>query len=308
MAAEQPKKVTGGAFGRFLSEQRPILAAECKGKPATAVVQLASARFKGLSSSEKAKYETQYAQAKLTYEKDLAAFLSGGGEVKSLKRKGTDKDDKKQAKKLKKLNKDPNAPKQPAGGGYACYLNKNRQAFIKECPGQAVTAVSKLAGSRWAALSADAKKPFLDEFVAKQVAYKKAIETYVPPAREEGEEEVLSPKDAKKAAKVEAKAEAVKAKEDKKSEKEQAKAAKGGKSAAVKSVAAKGGKKTAPPAFELQPAVLAKAEKANLKDVLVKLATRDDIKASGKTELQMLKALEDNSGLLHAAKRALLGC
>jgi len=131
------------------------------------------------------------------------------------------------------------------------------------------------------------------------------METYVAPPQKEIEPSV---KEAKKAAKVEAKADALQAKEDKKAAKEEAKAAtKGGKSAAVKSATAKG-KKTAPVAFKLQPEVLEKAEKANLTDVLVKLATRDDVKASGKTELQMLKALQDNSGLLHPAKRALLGC
>jgi len=308
MALEQPKKITGGAFGRFLNEQRPALAAECKGKPATAVVKLASERFKALSTLDMAKYETQYAQAKATYEKALAAFLAGGGEVKSLKRKGGDLDDKKHAKKLKKLNKDPNAPKKAAGGGFGCYINKHRQDLMKECAGQPITAVSKLAGSRWAALPENDKKPYQEEFVAKQAAYKKAMETYVPPPKKEGQEEELSPKEAKKAAKVAAKADALQAKEDKKAAKEEAKTTtKGGKSAAVKSAAAKG-KKTAPPAFTLQPEVLAKAEKANLTDVLVKLATRDDVKASGKTELQMLKALQDNSGLLHPAKRALLGC
>lgn len=307
MAAEQPKRITGGAFGRFLSEQRATLTAECKGKPATAVVKLASERFKALNTLGKAKYETQYAQAKATYEKDLAAFLAGGGEVKSLKRKGVDPDDKKQAKKLKKLNKDPNAPKKAAGGGFGCYVAKHRPELAKECAGQPITAVTKLAGSRWSALSAEDKKPFQEEFLVKQAAYKKAMETYVPPPKKEGQEE-LSPKAAKAAAKVEAKAEVLKAKEDKKAAKEEAKATKvGGKSAAVKSAAAKG-KKIAPVAFQLQPEVFAKAEKANLTEVLVKLATRDDVKASGKTELQMLKALQDNSGLLHPAKRALLGC
>jgi len=305
MALEQPKKITGGAFGRFLNEQRPALAAECKGKPATAVVKLASERYKALSTLDKAKYETQYAQAKATYEKALAAFLAGGGEVKSLKRKGGDPDDKKHAKKLKKLNKDPNAPKKAAGGGFGCYINKHRQDLMKECAGQPITAVTKLAGSRWAALSVKDKEPFQKEFEAKQAAYKKAMETYVAPPQKEIEP---SAKEAKKAAKVEAKADALQAKEDKKAAKEEAKAAtKGGKSAAVKSATAKG-KKTAPVAFKLQPEVLEKAEKANLTDVLVKLATRDDVKASGKTELQMLKALQDNSGLLHPAKRALLGC
>eukprot|EP00418_Pyrodinium_bahamense_P011408 CAMPEP_0179127360 /NCGR_PEP_ID=MMETSP0796-20121207/60331_1 /TAXON_ID=73915 /ORGANISM="Pyrodinium bahamense, Strain pbaha01" /LENGTH=50 /DNA_ID=CAMNT_0020826151 /DNA_START=58 /DNA_END=207 /DNA_ORIENTATION=+ len=44
-ALEQPKKVTGGAFGRFLNEKRSELIKECEGKPASATVKLASERF-----------------------------------------------------------------------------------------------------------------------------------------------------------------------------------------------------------------------------------------------------------------------
>jgi hypothetical protein len=182
MAGEQPKKVAGGAFGQYLAEQRPALMKECAGKPITAVTKLASEKFKALDASAKAKYEAMYQAAKNKYEKDMAAFIAAGGEVKARKSK---KD-----KKMKKT-KDPNRPKKPAGGAYGCFLAKNRQAFMKECAGKPITAVSKLAGERWKLLADSDKKVFEKEYEAKLAEYKKAMESYVPPAvaAEEEEEE-----------------------------------------------------------------------------------------------------------------------
>lgn len=309
MAAEQPKKVTGGAFGQFLAEMRPKLITECKGQPITAVVKLASTKFKALSPAENKVYQDKYEKAKAQYEKDLAAFKAAGGEMKAVKRKGDKLD--KDGKKKKKM-KDENAPKKPTGGGYGCFLNKHRAAIMKECAGQPITAVSKIAGERWKALSAADKKPFEEEYDAKKLAYAAAMKDYVPPAKEEGDEPVLSKKEQKEAAKAEkedAKKEKREAKEAAKQEKANAKAMK---SSLLKSTAKKVvGKKAAaakPAGVELMPNVAAKAEKAGLTEVLLKLVARDDIKESGKTQLQMLAALESNGGLLHPAKRALLGC
>ena len=59
-----------------------------------------------------------------------------------------EKKEKKGKKDIKK-KKDPQAPKKPAGGAYGCFLAKNRAAFMKECSGQPVTAVTKLASAKW---------------------------------------------------------------------------------------------------------------------------------------------------------------
>jgi hypothetical protein len=180
MAAEQPKKATGGAFGQFLSEQRPALIKECTGKPITAVAKLASERFKALDASSKSKYEAMYQTAKSKYEKDMAAFLAAGGEVKARK----SKKDKKEKK-----AKDPNRPKKPAGGAFGCFLAKNRPQFMKECTGKPITAVTKLAGERWKLLSSTDKSVFETEYQTKMKEYKKAMETYVPPAGTKDDEE-----------------------------------------------------------------------------------------------------------------------
>merc|ERR1712151_594173 len=84
---EQPKKVTGGAFGRFLAEQRAALTEECKGKPASAVVTLASERYKALGEAERSSYNEKYKQAVQQYEEDMKSFLAAGGEKKVIKKK-----------------------------------------------------------------------------------------------------------------------------------------------------------------------------------------------------------------------------
>merc|ERR1719253_1720365 len=114
---------------------------------------------------------------------------------------------------------------------------------MKECAGQPITAVSKIAGERWKALSAADKKPFEEEYEIKKAAYVAAMKDYVPPAKEEGDEPVLSKKeqkDAAKADKEDAKKEATEAKEAAKQEKKDAKLnAKAMKSSLLKSTAKK---------------------------------------------------------------------
>jgi len=314
MTAEEPKRVTGGAFGQFFKENRPKLQEECTGQPVTAVAKLASSKFKALGAAETKVYQDKYEKAKAQYAKDLEAFLSAGGEKKAIKRKGDklDKDDKKKKKKMK----DTNAPKKPAGGGYGCFVSKNKAAVIQECSGQPIFSAIKIVGERWKALSAAEKKPFNDEYQTKKEAYMALMKDYVSPAKEEEEEPVLSKKEEKDAAKAEkedTKKEKNEAKEAAKQEKANAedakKAMKGSlfKSAAKKVI----GKKAAaaePTGVELMPNVAAEAKKAGLTEVLLKLVSRDDVKESGKTQLQMLAALESNFGHWQLAKNALLGC
>ena len=67
------------------------------------------------------------------------------------------------------------APKKPVGGAFGCYLAKHRQEFMQQCKGQPATAVSKMAGEKWKALSAAEKKPFEDEYALKKKAYDEAM-------------------------------------------------------------------------------------------------------------------------------------
>lgn len=181
MALEQPKKPVGGGYGIFAAEKRPEFAKATQGQKASAVSKLAGEEWKKLSDAEKVPYQKKFEQAKAQYEKDMKAFLAAGG-TKALgaraqatqKRKLKDGD----GGKGKRGKADPNKPKKPAGGAYGCFLNKNRQDFIKQLLGQPVTAVSKLAGSKWKAMSEAEKKPFEVEYQAKKAAYEEALKAY----------------------------------------------------------------------------------------------------------------------------------
>eukprot|EP00438_Fugacium_kawagutii_P028988 Skav211310 [mRNA] locus=scaffold3605:51823:52984:+ [translate_table: standard] len=299
----QPKKVAGGAFGQFLNEKRPELQAQCKGQPITAITKLASEKFKALSAEDKAIYEKKYEAAKAKYDEDMKVFLEAGGQKKAIQRKG-----KKGDKKLKK-KKDPQAPKKPAGGAYGCFLAKNRDAFQKQCKGMPMTAE----------LSDDDKKIFEEEYQKKKEEYQEAMKSYVPLSNEgeseepptkkrktkEEKEEAKQSKAAEKAAEKEA---AKAAKAAKAQAKAEAKAAKG-KAEAKPKAAAKAKAKNAPksPGVKMDSAVVAKAEKLGYKDTLLKLAAHHEVIASGKSQSEMLQALEQKGGLLHPARRALLG-
>jgi len=123
-------------------------------------------------------------------------------------------------------------------------------------------------------------------------------------------------KEAKKQAKDEARETKKQARETKKQAKEvaretkkQAKDAKSGEKARAKALKPSKSKpaKAAMPEVELQSSVAAKAEKEGLTEKLTKLVGRQDIIESKKSQASVLKALQESGGLIHAARRALLG-
>ncbi|CAE7158970.1 SSRP1 [Symbiodinium pilosum] len=311
MAGEQPKKPTGGAYGMWLAEHRAELQKEVgPGKPASEVAKLAGSRFKEVNAEEKAVYQKKFEEANAKYAADMEAFLEAGGEKKGTKRK---------ADKTAKKKKDPAAPKKPAGGAFGCFLAKNRPAFMLEVKGQPITAVTKLASDRWKSLSEDEKKVFQEEYETKKAEYEEAKKSYVPLPSAENEAEKPAKKarvskedketakqsaKEKKAAEKQAKADTKAAAKDKAKAKAKAspksKAGKGSGKGAKKAAAAKS-------TVELSDAVAAKADKAGLKAALLNLAARADVKESGKSHNAILKALEESGGLIHPAKRALLG-
>ena len=74
-----------------------------------------------------------------------------------------------------------------------------------------------------------------------------------------------------------------------------------------KKEAAKRAKAEAVAAVQLEATISEEAEKAGLVENLKKLAARTDIQSSGQSQAAMLKALKENRGLIHPAKRSLLG-
>ena len=152
-------------------------------------------------------------------------------------------------------------------------------------------------------LSDEDKKIYEEEFQKKKEEYQEAMKSYVPLSNADTDDEPPAKKrktkegaEDAKAAKAQAKAEVKEAKEAKAKAKAEAKPK--GKAAKAKDASA---------GVKLEPAVAAKAEKAGWKDVLVKLAALPDVIAAGKSQTAMLQALEKVNGLLHPAKRALLG-
>jgi len=275
--AEQPKKITGGAFGRYMNENRAALLKENSGKPATESIKLGSARFKALDASAKVKYEKMYTEAKAKYEKDLAAFLAGGGEMKAKKEK--------KGKKEKKF-KDPNKPKQPAGGAFGCYLSKNRPELAKACAGKPVTAVTQLASTRWKELSATAKIPYEKDFAEKKAQFEKEMKSYVPPAKEEEDEVEEDEDEDDEEEKGESKEEEKAPKKRKGDAKADAPAAKKGKSGSVSA--------------ELE----AEAKKLGLLIKLKGLVENPKVNCSAS---DILAALQKSNGSVVAAKKSLFG-
>merc|ERR1719215_1498685 len=72
-------------------------------------------------------------------------------------------------------------PKKPVGGAYGIYLSENRAKLIKELPEGAskVTAVGKLAGDRWKAMSNDDKAPYEKKYAAAKAAYDKDMKAFL---------------------------------------------------------------------------------------------------------------------------------
>merc|ERR1712194_516354 len=84
------------------------------------------------------------------------------------------------------MGKDVNAPKAPAGGGYAVYLAENRESIVKSLPaGSKMTDVAKKAGENWKALSETSKKPYVDKYEKKRAEYARAMEEYKKTKAEE---------------------------------------------------------------------------------------------------------------------------
>ena len=117
-AGEQPKRVTGGPFGRYMAEHRSELIKECARmpelmkdtscRPGPAAFKLGAERFKELDAETRAKYEKIDEAAKQEYEEKLAAYKDAGGTMK--------KNAKKKEKRKKKEEAGPPVKKIAAAG------------------------------------------------------------------------------------------------------------------------------------------------------------------------------------------------
>merc|ERR1719265_1215055 len=163
-----------------------------------------------MTEAQKAPYQKKYEQAKVKFDKDMAAFLAAGGEaVMGARALRTEKRKAKEGGKMKK-KKDANAPKKPAGGAYGVFLAENRAKIVQSLPAShKITDVTRAAGEQWKKLSDSQKKPYNDKYLKKKEEYEAALEEYkknMPEDEEddaeEEEEEEPSPPAKKPASEV----------------------------------------------------------------------------------------------------------
>ena len=178
-ALEEPKKPMTAYF-LYIQANRERVQKELGVKDFGPVTKTLSARWKTLAASEVAKFEKQAADEKAKYAADLATFEAAGG-VKGAKRK--ERKEEKDAKAAKRAKKEADAasgkPKKLAGGAYGCYMDRHREEIHKSLPaGSKVSAVAKVGGERWKALSAKEKKPYEDEYETKKAKYVEELKAW----------------------------------------------------------------------------------------------------------------------------------
>lgn len=298
MALEQPKKPAGGAYGQFMNEKRAEFTKQLQGKPVSEVAKLGGSIWKAMSEADKAPYQKKFEDAKAKYEKDFAAFIAAGG----VKTKGVTalRAEKRKARAAKQAKKDPLKPKKPAGGAYGCFLAKHRPAFMKECQGQSVTAVTKLASAKWKALSEAEKAPFEEEYETKRKAYFEAMKSYVPPAGAEAKEDEDEDDD-------DAEEEEEEEEEDEEEEAEEEEASPPSKKARKAEAPPAKKEKTTHAMVALSDDILAEAKNKGL-DLKLKAMMRLPKVVEKKINAKAaLKALEQADGKAVAAKKALFG-
>jgi len=65
-------------------------------------------------------------------------------------------------------------------------LAANRKTFVKECPGDPIAGVTKLASKRWKEASEADTKKYQKQYEEKKAAYEKAMRSYVPAVAKPG--------------------------------------------------------------------------------------------------------------------------
>jgi len=165
----QPKR-PGSSYMIWVNANRArIVKSLGKDAGVTDVAKEAGSQWRALTASAKKKYEQEAVKLKNKYEKDLAAFVKAGGEIKARKSRSN---------KGKKV-KDPNAPKR-APSAYLLWLSGSRAKIVKSLPkGAAPTEVTKAAGAEWKKLTAKAKAPYMKKAEKASADYKKAKEKYL---------------------------------------------------------------------------------------------------------------------------------
>jgi len=316
MAAEleEPKKPQN-AYWIWLSESRDALTKEAGSAKGSVVGKLAGEKWKAMSAEAKKPFEERAAELKSTYDKAMEEFKNAGGQVG---KRRLEKSEGKQAKADKKAKKDaqrsegkPTRPPSP----YWLWLGENREALAKEAGSTKPPVVAKLASEKWKAVSEEDKKPFEAKATELRAAYDKAVEEWKSNGGGEDGAKQGSPRNRKAdAAKTPAAKQGTSRK--RKADKAETPPAKlpraprerdSSKKAPVAQGKSRGKAAPAMAAVVLEKDIAEKAEKAGFTSVLQKFLACEDVVASGKSQAEAFQALEAVGGLMHPARRALLG-
>jgi len=302
-----------------MADNREKIQEEVGTKSVPAVGKKAGEMWAALDATAKAVYEKKAQEQKAAYEKYIATdagkkaleeMKAAKNEAKAEKKeKKASKDERKNDRackaELKAIAKDKDENLKKPQSAYWLWLGDNRSKIADEIGGGSVAAVAKKGGEMWKELSAEAKAPYEKKAKEQKDAYEKFITS------EEGAAALKAFKDKTKAAKDQFKRKAEDMDGDEAGETPKKVARKKDTPTKVaKTGGATGrgrGKPKSEPSVSLPDDLMAKADKAGWASNLVKLAAREDVLASGKTHAEIFKALEESQGLLHPARRALLG-
>mmetsp|Transcript_88470 Transcript_88470/g.223453 ORF Transcript_88470/g.223453 Transcript_88470/m.223453 type:complete len:296 (+) Transcript_88470:65-952(+) len=294
MAAEQPKKPAGGAYGRFLAEKREEIKASLPaGHKITDVAKKAGELFKALSEDDKTKYQGAFEKAMAEYKEALEKFKAEGGEVTRKSKRG----------KEPRAKPSPDQPKKPAGGAYGRFLAEKREEIKGSLPaGHKITDVAKKAGELFKALSEEDKKKYQDAFEKAMSEYKEALEKFKAGGGEvvRGGKAAKAPKDGDDSGKPGKP-------ENKRLSKMAMKTGKAKAAPKGKAAAGKRGRPADVQGIHLSETDLKKARDLGYESQIQNLSKRPEVVDSGKKGADLLAALKDSNGLVNAAKRALLG-
>jgi len=166
-----PKKPLSGYFS-WMQAEREKLKAEKPELKGPAAVKVLGERWAAMAEEEKQPYNDEAATAKAKYNEEMEAYRKTDSyakhqeELQNFKMNSAGK-----KKKKAKIPKDANAPKKPQTA-YFLWLTENRERIKQENPDvKAGPAIVKLAGSKWAAMTDDQKKPYQERAVEAKKQY-----------------------------------------------------------------------------------------------------------------------------------------
>jgi len=317
-----PKRPSGGGYGQYLAENRAELL-KCLPKdcnPISDVAKLAAGRWYWLSEAQKLPYENKFAEKMKEFKAAMEAYRASkpaAGEVEDKEQntppsKSIEKSEDGEARSSKSAKtEDKESPSNPAAEwvegreektpspGRAKKSRKVSASSSKPAAGEGEDTEQRKPSSKRIKKSEECEARSSKR--ARKENKTKSPSNPTAERSEDREEKTPSPKRAKKSEKPAAPSGQRASKEDNASSPE------GKGSLPAAKLGRCGNKNMGPDTLEIDPVILAEAKKLGWEFQLCNLAGREDVKALGKKDKDLLAALSAANGLVHPARRALLG-